>query len=200
MTNPSHQPVLETHPMQPTDILKGEHRVIEQVLSCLERIADDCGEDRRLDGFSARQALEFFQTFADGCHHRKEEAHLFPALEAKGFSPRFGPTYMMRSEHDEGRRHIRAMAEAVEDASLGDPEAVGQCLEHARGYARLPRAHIAKEDRCLFPLADEVFSAADQEALLAVFDDVEDREMHVGTHEKYLRVADELAERFHLSR
>jgi hypothetical protein len=36
--------------MLPTDILKDEHRVIEQVLTCLERIADDCAAQRILDG------------------------------------------------------------------------------------------------------------------------------------------------------
>jgi hemerythrin-like domain-containing protein len=119
--------------MLPTDILKDEHRVIEQVLTCLERIADDCAAQRILDGYSALQALDFFRTFADGCHHHKEEAHLFPALEAKGFPPKTGPTAVMRAEHTEGRDHIQAMNSAVRDATRGDSAAV----EHLSNMLRL---------------------------------------------------------------
>ena len=93
--------------MKPTEILSGEHRVIEQVLTCLERIAEQCAAEGRLDRTSAEQALEFFRNFADRCHHGKEEVHLFPALEAKGFPRDGGPTGVMLHEHDQGRAHVR---------------------------------------------------------------------------------------------
>ena len=53
--------------MQPTAILSQEHRVIEVVLNCLERIAAEALESGRLDRESAEQAVDFFKTFADGC-------------------------------------------------------------------------------------------------------------------------------------
>jgi len=69
--------------MRSTEILQDEHRVIEQVLNCLEKMADQALVAGRLDESSAREALDFFQTFADGCHHHKEEDHLFPLMEAR---------------------------------------------------------------------------------------------------------------------
>jgi hemerythrin-like domain-containing protein len=186
--------------MLPTEILKDEHRVIEQVLTCLERIADYCAFQRKLDGPSALQALDFFRTFADGCHHHKEEAHLFPVLERKGFPPKNGPTAVMRTEHDEGRHHIHAMASAVEHAMLGDSGAVERFVEHAQSYVRLLRQHIAKEDNCLFPMTDAALSSSERDALLAAFDDVESRETEARNHERCLKMADQLATRFGVTR
>ncbi len=60
--------------MKPTDILMSEHRVIEQVLDCLEKILEQCTSENKLDTISAKQAIEFFRGFADHCHHGKEEA------------------------------------------------------------------------------------------------------------------------------
>ena len=105
--------------MKPTEILSGEHRIIEQVLDCLEKIAQNCATEGRLDRTSAEQALDFFRNFADRCHHGKEETHLFPAMEAKGFPRQGGPTGVMLSEHEQGRAYIRGMAEVIDRAAAG---------------------------------------------------------------------------------
>jgi hemerythrin-like domain-containing protein len=186
--------------MRPTEILQNEHRVIEQVLSCLEKMAEQGVADGQLDEASARQALDFFQTFADGCHHGKEENHLFPLMEAKGFPRQGGPTGVMLHEHEEGRIHIRAMQEALPRAAAGQEAALREFARHARAYVDLLRQHIFKEDHRLFPMADQVFSSEDQARLLDRFAHVESHEMDQGTHEKYLGIADRLAERFHVVR
>jgi hemerythrin-like domain-containing protein len=175
--------------MRPTEILSGEHRVIEQVLACLEKMADRAAERGTIDRPAAGQALDFFRTFADQCHHRKEEAHLFPLLETRGFEREQGPTGVMLDEHEQGRRHLEGLAAAVWDG------AAGPFVHHARAYVRLLREHIRKEDLCLFPMADRALSAADQQTLLAAFDDVENHGLHADTHRRFLQLADELAER-----
>jgi len=184
--------------MRPTDILSNEHRVIEQVLHCLEKIARRAQAERRLDKQSAEQALDFFRNFADRCHHGKEETHLFPAMESKGFPRDGGPTGVMRYEHEQGREHIRAMTEAIGPADAGDAGAVDQFVLHAQGYVDLLRQHIEKEDHCLFSMANQALDDADQQRLLRAFEHVEHEHMGAGTHEKYLRLADELATRYGL--
>ncbi len=57
--------------MRPTEILMQEHRVIEQVLNCLEIIAQRAEADSKLDTDSANQAIDFLRNFADRCHHGK---------------------------------------------------------------------------------------------------------------------------------
>jgi hemerythrin-like domain-containing protein len=186
--------------MLATDILRKEHRVIEQVLGCLEALADDCAAKGKLDAVTARQIIDFFQTFADKCHHLKEETRLFPMLESKGFPRTFGPTSLLRSEHDLGRRFLQSMSASVDGAATGEPDAMQRFASHALAYARFLRAHIDKEDRRLFPMANEALTDEDQRALLVAFEEAENTPMHAGTHEQYLRIADELAERFGVSR
>ena len=186
--------------MKPTEILSGEHRIIEQVLDCLEIMAQSCAAEGRLDKTSAEQALDFFRNFADRCHHGKEETHLFPAMEAKGFPRQGGPTGVMLSEHEQGRVHVRGMADAIEGAATGESEAVARFVAHARGYVGLLREHIEKEDHCLFTMADQTLTEDDQQRLLEAFAHVEHEHMGLGTHEKFLKVADELTDRFGVPR
>ena len=162
----------------------------------LEKLANGCVINKVLDAASARQAVDFFQNFADRCHHAKEEEHLFPALEAHGFSRAYGPTGVMLHEHEQGRRYLQGIAAAIDQAAAGDAAFQWRFTEQAWAYIELLRQHIAKENQRLFVMADERLTEDDQQALLDAFAAVEDEEMHAGIHEKYLQMADEMAQRF----
>jgi len=182
--------------MQPTDVLKGEHRVIEQVLRCLWKLADRCDREGTLDEWTATQMIDFFHEFGDLCHHEKEEKHLFPLLEARGLSPQYGPTNVMRHEHEQARHHIRTMTDALKGAVAHDPDAVAEFVQHARAYAQLMEAHIRKEDECLFPMADRMLSAADQRILGNAFTSIHSNREHALTQETCLLMANDLADQF----
>lgn len=182
--------------MRPTQILEREHRVIEQVLDCLDRMAERCESEGRLDSQSARDAVDFFRTFADRCHHGKEEDQLFPMMETRGFPVDAGPLSVMRVEHDHGRAFVRGMESAIDGAAAGDAEPCRTWLEHARGFSTLLREHIRKEDHCLFPMADGAFSENDQLELARAFERVEHHDIGAGVHERCLRLANDLADRF----
>jgi hemerythrin-like domain-containing protein len=186
--------------MKATAILMDEHRVIEQVLNCLEALATQGVARGKLDVDSARQALDFFRAFADGCHHRKEERCLFPRLEARGLPRHGGPTGVMLDEHELGRKLLRAMAAAVERAEAGEPEQVERFSRYALDYVGLLRDHILKEDLRLFVIAEHALTNHDQEALLRSFQAVEEGDLGEGTHEKYVALANKLADRFHVPR
>jgi hemerythrin-like domain-containing protein len=173
----------------PTTMLRNEHRVIEQVLNCLEVLADRA-HDGWFEREAAGQAIDFFRNFADRCHHAKEETHLFPAMEVKGLPRHGGPTGAMIAEHELGRRSLAVMQEAIDN---GD----GACFaQEAHRYVLLLRDHIFTEDHRLFPLAEALLAESERSKLLAAFADLENEETHRGTHEKYLRLADDLADRF----
>ncbi len=182
--------------MKPTDILSSEHRVIEQVLDCLDKMTQTCQSEHKFDKQSAKDAVDFFRNFADRCHHGKEEAHLFPAMEAKGFARGCGPTGVMLYEHEQGRKFVRGMAESIDAAANGDVAAQKEFMRNAREYIDLLREHIKKEDHCLFAMANNVFTEQDQQNLSAAFENVEAEEIGRGVHEKYLKIADDLAKRY----
>jgi hemerythrin-like domain-containing protein len=182
--------------VQPTQILSNEHRVIEVVLGCLEKITEEAQSAGKLDRDSAEQAVDFIRNFADKCHHGKEEVHLFTAMVAKGVPQEGGPVGVMLYEHDLGRNFVAGMAKSIPLAAEGDAAALGEFARHASGYVQLLRNHIQKEDNILFPMADRVLTEADQKQLMASFETVEKDHMGAGTHEKYVAIADSLAERF----
>jgi hemerythrin-like domain-containing protein len=186
--------------MNPTDILTDEHRVIEQVLDCLEKLIERSCSERKLETGPAREAIGFFRAFADQYHHMKEEAHLFPVLEAKGFPHHRGPTGVMLGEHEQGRTCIRSMDEAIDAAAEGDTKALQRFAEHGRRYIALLRAHIQKEDDCLFSMANEVLTDQDQHELLTAFRKVEGQHVAASTREACLKIANDLAVLFDLPR
>lgn len=182
--------------MEPTIILSNEHRVIEVVLDCLEQIAGQAVTTGTLDRDSAEQAVDFFRTFADGCHHGKEEKHLFPAMVAKGVPERGGPVGVMLAEHEQGRGYIRTMSDQIAAAAEGDADAIDMFAGAAKAYVAMLRAHIMKEDQVLFPLADRMMTDEDERSLMAAYDHVEHHHMGEGTHERYLEIASRLAEKY----
>ena len=182
--------------MKATDILREEHRVIERVLACLERMMVQAESAGRLDGASAEQAIDFFRSFADGCHHAKEEDHLFPAVEAKGLLRAGGPTGVMLHEHEVGRSAIAGMAANLRAASEGDRQAIDRFVYHGGSYVDLFRQHIDKEDQVLFVMADRALDSDEQSDLAEDFEHVECAHRNAGTQAKYLRVAEELAEQY----
>ncbi len=182
--------------MRATDVLKAEHRAIERVLDCLDTMAVRCYRQGILDTVSALQAIDFFRHFADGCHHHKEEQHLFPLLETRGMTKERGPIGVMLHEHDEGRQLLSSMDAAVVEWNNGNRQAGDSFARAAEEYSALLRQHISKEDHCLFAMADHVLSNADQADLLAAFQRAEHEDLREGKHAYYLNLANELTRKY----
>lgn len=182
--------------MNITDILSSEHRVIEVVLACLDKITEESNEAGKLDTESADKAIDVIRTFADKCHHGKEENYLFTALVEKGITKEGGPVGQMLSEHTLGRELVKAMAENVEEAGLGNKDSIWKFTDAAIRYINLLKAHIQKEDSVLFPMANKILSEEDQKQLLKNFETVESEHMGTGTHQKYIEIVVLLAKKY----
>ncbi len=180
--------------MQATEILMEEHRHIERLLDSLDRAADHLESGKTVRPGFFIEAAEFIKGFADGCHHRKEEGLLFPALEAAGMPRDGGPVGMMLYEHDEGRAYTKAMREAAESLRDGDAAAASLVAENAHGFAALLRQHIQKEDMILFRMADQFIQGEAREQLTGDFERVEREETGAGVHEKYLVLLERLVQ------
>ena len=102
------------------------------------------------------------------------------------------PLGVMLFEHDEGRAFIGVIADAVDAYEGGDEAAARTIASNARGYVELLHGHILKEERVLFPMADQVLSADDQRSLEESFERIETEVMGPGVHERYHRMLDEL--------
>jgi hemerythrin-like domain-containing protein len=172
----------------PVEVLKAEHRVIERGLDAMERQLTQSTIDREF----FLKALDFFRSFADRCHHAKEEGELFPVLESAGVPRDGGPIGCMLAEHEQGRRLVGVMADHLDAAAEGDKVAEDTLRRAAANYIGLLRQHIQKEDHVLFVMADQIIGPEEQKLLLSVFDRAEQSNGNLGKHERYTAVADEL--------
>lgn len=98
-------------------------------------------------------------------------------------SPRSGPIAAVLMEHEEGRRRVATIAEALPKASGGGRAAIASVSENLPAYTDLLRAHIDKEDNVLYPKADQLLSQDDQKALNGEFEKVEAE--HENVRERY---------------
>jgi hemerythrin-like domain-containing protein len=178
--------------MKATTILMEEHRVIERVLTVLERAASRLDRGERVDPALLFGAVEFIRGFADGCHHQKEEGVLFPAMAAAGMPRGEGPIAVMMDEHEQARALTRALEEAARGLERGEDAARTAAVRAARDYAALLRQHIQKEDHVLFPMAEHVIPISAQAKVMTEFDRVEREETGAGVHEKFHALAEQL--------
>ena len=87
-------------------------------------------------------------------HHQREEKVLFPELEKRGV---FGPTEVMRREHEELRPKKHKILELCQTISKTDANSFKEGLKEASDFLTVVlRDHIAKENDILYPSALEV--------------------------------------------
>jgi hemerythrin-like domain-containing protein len=172
--------------MKTTNQLSHDHQVILRGLEVLKAVSTAWKSDPLMKDKDCRSILEFFKTFADRCHHGKEEKVLFPKLSELGIPVEDGPLGVMVREHDEGRLLLRSMEQALAEKHPSD------FALYADHYVRLLQEHIAKEDNVLFAKADEVLSIDDDEELFHRFGDIE-KEMGEDTHERFHKMLDALS-------
>jgi len=146
--------------MSLTAILVGEHRVIESALAALEEAVEKLGRGVSVRTGFFLDAAEFLRAFADGCHHRKEEGVLLPAMMGHGFPMMTGPLAVILAEHEKVRAHTRVMRDAAEALDRGDRAAAARVEAAARECVALLRRHMAKEEQALFPMAESAITAA----------------------------------------
>jgi hemerythrin-like domain-containing protein len=141
--------------MQSTKLLMAEHEIILQALQVLETIAEDAAAKKDVDLDDIRSLLIFFREFADGSHHVKEEAILFPALIQAGMTLHDGPLRVMTHEHERGRALTAAMNQSLRRNQKEE------FVRYAKQYIQLIREHIEKENYVLFEMAESLLSDDD---------------------------------------
>jgi len=167
-----------------TAVLRKEHEAILRMLDATEELALQIDRGERVSSQTLTEVLEFFQLFADRCHHSKEEELLFPLLEQKGIPRGGGPIGVMLFEHNEGRLFIRQMEVSANACARGVHGGAAHWARAARCYVELLRAHIAKENNILFTMAERMLTDTEQQELAVGFERIEEEKMGTGTHQR----------------
>jgi hemerythrin-like domain-containing protein len=135
---------------------------------------------------------DFFGTFADRCHHGKEETLLFLKLQELGMPYQGRPIRQMLLEHEEGRGYVRAFTKALERLSAHDPKAKLELIRVGRAYASLLKEHIFKENHILYPMGSKLLNSEDDTWLFEAFERLETERIGEGVHEGFHRFLEEL--------
>ncbi len=161
-----------------SEALRKEHYSILFALRILEQMVSQLRTHSPPEIQELRDMVGFLKTFADRCHHGKEEGHYFPALEKAGVPNQGGPIGQMLLEHEQGRAFLARMTTALDSPYRPTEVAVA-----ANGYIDLLRAHIEKETQVLFRMGDARIPMDEQTRLVDAFEDFEEEVMGNGVHE-----------------
>jgi hemerythrin-like domain-containing protein len=181
---------------KPTEVLEREHHYIQQVVASLLLFAEELEKGQTVPPETLADTLEFLHTFADRCHHGKEEEYLFPLLELKGVPPQGCPLGVLKKEHEAGRSLVAKLT-SVSDSYIKDGSEKELLRTTLLSLAELYGGHIWKEDYLLFPMTNKVLSDAEQEQLAKRFDDV-DASIGSDVQQRFEELAEKLQHRaFH---
>lgn len=172
--------------------LKNEHDGILFGLNILDKMVAQLGNGKAVAKDEYVQMVDFLRLFADKCHHGKEEGLYFPALEQAGVPRENGPIGQMLIEHEEGRKYIQAMTEALAGEQL-DSKAFSTAAEN---YATLLRSHIQKENTVLFSMGDKILAPDLQKKLLQEFEHFEETVMGPGIHDQLHAMLDSFEKKY----
>jgi hemerythrin-like domain-containing protein len=176
----------------PVEELMHEHQHILKVVNALKALGEQVERDNPVDVELLRGAGRFLREFADVCHHGKEEAVLFPAMERRGVPESGCPLGALRSEHKKGRKLVSSFRDSVEAYAADRGDAREELVANIAAICQFYPDHIWKEDDMVFPMVDRLFEPRDLEQLRLDFDKAEEE---LGeNHDWYVAFADRIAE------
>jgi hemerythrin-like domain-containing protein len=161
-----------------TQDLRNEHESILRVLTIVDKMLANTTRDQAEILRFGGELIYFLKTFADKCHHGKEENYLFEEMVRRGVPKEGGPIGVMLAEHKQGREYIALMSAAVDSKDLA------KFTEAAEMYRDLLRPHIEKENTVLFVMADRLLGDVAQEDLFEKFEEHEESVIGHGVHEE----------------
>ncbi len=182
--------------MKPTEDLIHEHNAIKVMLSIMNKIAENIRNDKGVDTNDIEKIVEFLRTFADKCHHGKEENALFPALVKAGIPKEGGPIGVMLNEHTIGRGYIKDISTATEKYIEGNSESKRLIANGLSNYISLLQNHIQKEENVLFPMAEKVLQIQVQNEIYEHFEKIEEDVVGHGVHEQFHELLNQLKSKY----
>jgi len=168
--------------MKPRGLLMAEHRLIERMISLLDKEIRRIKRSITLDEQFIDIAVDFIQTYAERTHYGKEEEILFRDCAKKAMSQEDGKTMdELIEEHKYGRKIVKELVEAKERYVKGDSLQQETIIKILEELGKIYPNHIKKEDDLFFPNSEKYFSKAELETMLKEFWEFDQKMIH----EKY---------------
>ncbi|WXG44085.1 MAG: hemerythrin domain-containing protein [Promethearchaeati archaeon SRVP18_Atabeyarchaeia-1] len=173
--------------MKPIGPLMIEHRLIERMIAIVKEELNKIERGKKADPIFIDTYVDFARTYADRCHHGKEEDILFRDLAKKKLSPGHKKTVdELVEEHVYARKTVGELVAAKDKYVQGNSNALKEITAKLGALAEFYPKHIEKEDKhFFFPILD-YFTKQEQDAMLQEFWEF-DRKL---IHEKYQKIVE----------
>lgn len=153
--------------MLPIGPLMVEHRLIERMITLLEREAKRIRATGKVDTDFVLSAIDFIRLYADRCHHGKEENILFRELKQKSLSAEHRRVMEeLEAEHVQGRKTVARLAMVRDRVLKGEASAARDLAALMEELVRFYPVHIEKEDRNFFLPCMDYFTEDEREQML----------------------------------
>ena len=145
--------------------LQQEHQSILGVLDGYDAFMLRIADGAEIDHQELVRFVVFFNDFADGWHHAREEEVLLPALTRHGYAKSSGVLLHIREQHRRERDLFFRLKRAVADSLPWSAARIRELLEVSRELTAFERTHIQKETDLLYPAAAKDLATDDPGSL-----------------------------------
>jgi len=153
--------------MMPVGPLMIEHRLIERMIRVIGAELNRIEQKGKVNPEFVDVTVDFIRTYADNCHHGKEEKILFRDLKLKPLAPELERILSeLIEEHRKGREVVGQLVAAKEQYLRGESRAVSLIIEGMRWLVDFYPKHIEKEDRHFFLPCMGYFTREEKDAML----------------------------------
>jgi hemerythrin-like domain-containing protein len=144
-----------------------EHRLIERMITVMGKELARIKTLQEVNPFLIDTIVDFIQTYADRCHHGKEENILFRELKKKTLSADHKKIMdELIEEHILGRKTTGRLVGANRDYVKGTAESLSVIMECMSLLVDFYPRHIEKEDKHFFLPVMSYFSQKEKDSML----------------------------------
>jgi hemerythrin-like domain-containing protein len=153
--------------MMPIGPLMIEHRLIERMIDVMRKELVLIMKEKKVDPEFIEMAVDFIRSYADRCHHGKEEDILFRDLGGKKLTDEHKRTMEeLVEEHRLGRKITGRLVEANAKYVQGSQEALSVIMDCIKSLVEFYPKHIEKEDKHFFIPCMDYFTDSEKDIML----------------------------------
>jgi len=156
-----------------------EHRLMERMIRLMKLEMDRIGEYGSADADFIDSAVIFMKSFADVCHHGKEEKIFFDKLSEKPLPDELKSLMAdLVQEHVLMRKLTNDLVRAKDDYMQRKTEAKAEIIMSLNSLVELYPRHIEKEDKHFFMPVMGYLSAVEKDEMLRAFSEFDGALFH----------------------
>jgi len=164
------------------EILREEHRNIEELLLVLEQELNVFDRNEQPDYEILQAVISYFQDYPDCCHHPKEDM-IFEKLKARD-PVAAGSVGDLEAEHQNEGKRLQRVAQMIRSILTHHKVLRPTFDDIMRDFIEHERKHMEMEERVLFPAAVNALQPEDWAGIDAIWSEKKDTMFNVAIEEK----------------